>query len=261
MEVAFYTLHLNAVMEALLKGTVPDNVDDLLYKFARTVSYVLRRAHGKKICKHHSVLFKKLGSNDAIISMNYDLVAERALASLHRHISSFGIWLYGGNARQQITPKAAQQVPVIFKLHGSANWIIKDKVFSVRQKSWDEFDESPGYSAHRIFEDEFPILLPFWEKKIEIKPWAQIWHDAGRKLRRCENLVVFGYSLPPTDLKAKSLFQQTITVRSLTSERPRLCVVDKNPVIRQKWQKMAPASPCWQYESIDEFRKAPPPWW
>jgi len=52
------------------------------------------------------------------------------------------------------------------------NWVYEEdgEHFTVRQKSWADFDEEPGYRAHST-KSLFAIMLPYWDKKVEEPPW------------------------------------------------------------------------------------------
>src|SRR2546426_403676 len=205
MERTFYTLHLRARMSEVLfpAERLEANVQRLLNCFTRSVDALLREAHGTESCDHHIELLAKMGSSDGVITFNYDLVAERALRKLPL-VPSFGNWIYGFEPR----PEGVGKIPTLYKLHGSVNWIYQEdnRNFSVRQESWADFDEQPGYRAHSS-DSLFPIMLPYWDKKVEERPWSEIWKQAAAHLYKTVRLVVWGYSLPQTDLKALELMK------------------------------------------------------
>jgi|APDOM4702015159_1054818.scaffolds.fasta_scaffold87870_2 hypothetical protein len=98
-ERAFYTLHLHALMAAKLDVPIPNQEPEsrVVERFIRVLQVLLRAAHGEHSCHHHNWLFKRMGSDDAIISFSYDFVAERALGACaeDRGITDFGPWAYG----------------------------------------------------------------------------------------------------------------------------------------------------------------------
>jgi hypothetical protein len=169
MERAFYTLHLRAYMRAKL--TNEDRLAERVIKeFAQCVQVLLRKAHGKRTCVHHTRLLESLHEADTIISFNYDLVAERALKPIaeHRDIR-FGRWLYSLTANTY-----GSDLPVVLKLHGSSNWKLtrpeRTNSIEVRTTDWEQLDETPGYRGHIGEGTAFPIFLPFWDKRIERQP-------------------------------------------------------------------------------------------
>jgi hypothetical protein len=211
---------------------------------------VLRSAHGKETCCHHVELFRNLKSPDAILTFNYDLVPERAMRALHSQ-TRFGEWLYGfGRSSEKVAP--------LYKLHGSVNWepdFRRGRVWA-REKSWADFDSQPGYRARG---PAFPILLPYWDKKIEQEPWRTIWQLAGHQLEDTSSLVIWGYSLPLTDLKAQALLR--ICTAPGHSKLANVCVIDPSKETRNRWRALFLKQRFWQYENIVQFLGAPPDWW
>jgi len=256
MERSFYTLQLRAYMAEKLKATLnrgPSD-DEIVANFARCIQALLRSAHGKEFCKNHNALLSSLGRGDTVISFNYDLVVERAvhkIASTRR--AAFGEWVYG------LAEKPTEyKLPTILKLHGSSNWRlpIEDKKFEVLTSAWKDFDDSPGYRGHSGTGTIFPIFLPFWDKRIERGPWRQLWSDCLARLEKVGALVVWGYSLPPTDIKAQQLF-----TLGLSGRRFRLCVIDPSTATRDRWREIFPEAMYWEYANIRSFLRHPPKWW
>lgn len=252
MERMFYTLHLRANLRRTLlsTSTEPDSVQELMDNFTHAIQALLRSAHGTATCKYHKKLFRTLTGTDAIITFNYDLAAERALRP-RADKPLFGPWIYDFE-----TPKHTRgQMPKIYKLHGSVNWMVgpKGRTLEVRQKAWDDFVK-PGYRG-----TSFSILLPFWDKKVEERPWRDIWRKAAAHLRGTTTLIIWGYSLPLTDLKALELFRMTLG--SEGSPLKYVCVIDPSEKVRAKWREMFVRQRFWQRRSIVEFFKNPPAWW
>lgn len=259
MELIFYTLHTRARMTEVL---FPDErfemtVERLHDLFSQAIDVLLREAHGKEFCEFHVDLLRHMKRSDAIVTVNYDLVVERALKELAR-TASFGNWLYGFETR----PKDASELPTLHKLHGSVNWIYEKgrSRFTARQTSWTDFDEKPGYRGHRsLATSTFPIMLPYWEKKVEDEPWKGIWNQAASHLRKTARLIVWGYSLPRTDLKTQELVRLSMS-RSGSLLRD-VCVIDPSAEVRTRWRGIFADKKFWQYTSIAEFREDPPNWW
>ena len=201
--------------------------------------------------------FQNLSEHDAIVTFNYDPVIERAL---RRHLEArqkpFGKWLYA-LGRDPSDPAG----PILLKLHGSSNWTLTNRPmphFSVRTHQWDDFSAAPGYGRGDLGEGTvFPIFLPFWDKKVEDRPWLDLWTTAFQKLTQATEIVVWGYSLPSTDVKAEHLF----TLARSKTPRFRLCVIDPAQGTRQRWRDLFRDALFWQYSDIVEFKRHPPSWW
>jgi len=253
MERAFYTLQLRAYLYEKLTGTSADTSDtEVVANFARCVQCLLRKAHGKDICSFHQDLLRQLGNVDTVITFNYDLVAERALReTAEKRRISFSSGLYGWSGTWK------RDLPLVLKLHGSSNWKIKEGgKISVRTRAWDDFDNSPGYRGHVGQGTEFPIFLPFWDKRIEKQPWLSLWQQAYNRLLVCDRLIVWGYSMPPTDIKASSLFTLALGARAID-----LCVIDPSQASRERWRQLLPKARYWEYDGIRDFKKEAPSWW
>jgi len=244
MERMFYTLHLRATLEEMLfPREAQGEVEKVLDKFTRAILALLRAAHGTKASFSHEKAFRKLGGDDAIITFNYDLVPERALKLIHEGNVDFGPWVYSFGRR----PSGSENVPILLKLHGSVNWIAEPagSSFRIRQKTWNAFDSQPGYRAKGPI---FPILLPEWDKKVGNPPWVDIWRRAAAHLRKTTTLIVWGYSLPLTDLKALELFK--LTVGSGEPTLKKVAVIDPDKEVRDRWRSLFLRQQFWQYDRM-----------
>lgn len=255
MERLFYTRHLNAAMRHKLQsGPIdPDPAKELLANFARAIQAVLRAAHGKEVCLHHQRFFQRLTDKDSIITFNYDLVAERALRQFRpSDMPEFGPWIY----EFKNYPPGGARIPGLHKLHGSVNWrtISEGSAPQVKQKSWTDFDEKPGYADYG---PTFSILLPYWEKRVEQAPWLGIWQRAAGQLKQTTSLIIWGYSLPLTDLKARELLRITLRESDLLKE---VCVIDPSKTVCDKWRSEFVLQKYWHYSDIEAFLNDPPPW-
>lgn len=248
LEKCFYTLVIRAQTRKVIFGEQDGNSDEEAIRdyFSVVIHALLRAAHKKMACTSHRDFLSILGNDDAVITFNYDLVAERALMEPHVGLPPFGRWLYGFEK----PPNTGRHIPTIHKLHGSSNWFLKDNEFQVAQKNWNDFAVQPGYMRKSR-----ALLLPFWDKKIEEPPWSDIWKRAASQLKKTDHLIVWGYSLPLTDLKARELF------RAGMERAFYLSVIDPSRETKQRWRGLFPHCKYWPYDSIEEFLNRPPSWW
>jgi len=254
MERAFYTLQLRAYLNQKLTAIAPKITDkDVVGAFATCVQSLLRKAHGKHKCDDHAWVLQAMHKDDTVISFNYDLVAERAIRGMAEDRGvAFSPSLYALEDN-----RAFGDIPKILKLHGSSNWRLKsDGVIEVRMNSWDDLDVTPGYRGDQGTGTVFPIFLPFWDKRIEEKPWLPLWQTAFRRLKETKRMIVWGYSLPQTDLKAQQLFGL-----ALASKAPDLVVIDPSPATRERWRSLLPKARYWEYDNMRDFRSQSPLWW
>jgi len=250
LEKSFYTLHLRALMATTLDVSLPYTVEEVVLNFVTCMDAALRAAHSTRTCAHHEKLFDSLSRNDSILTFNYDLVAERALRTKIDHDEdSFDPGIYG-------FPSSGYIGPPLLKLHGSSNWILEKTKFEVRTKSWSQLDDSPNYRAALGGKGtKFAVFLPFWEKRIETRPWLSVWRAATRALKRATRLISWGYSLPTTDIRTAQLFELSIGQRAID-----LCVIDPSPETAARWRALFPTARYWRYRSIEEYFAAPPEW-
>ena len=258
-ERSFYTLQLKAYLSDKFGVDRPFETDDrIVTDFAFCVHALLRKAHGKTSkCDFHEAILSVLEPSDTVLSFNYDLVVERALKGIAlRDSISFGQWIYGFGASR------TRRLPLILKLHGSSNWRFESSDgngldrLHVRTKRWEDLDKAPGYTRIATRDTTaFPIFLPFWDKRIEEKPWVNLWSSALAQLSSAKNVLVWGYSLPPTDIKAYVLFDLGLSEREMN-----LCVVDPSPETRARWRNFFPKARYWEYELIDRLFVHPPDW-
>lgn len=256
MERAFYTLHLHAYLNFKLTGKEEHRDEEVIKEFARCVQVLLRKAHGKRTCEFHKRLLAPMQEADTILSFNYDLVPERAIKPIAEGRKvPFSPWIYGLDTNHQ-----RANLPLILKLHGSSNWKLARSgsidTIEVLTTEWEQLDVAPGYRGDKGEGSAFPIFLPFWEKRIERRPWLQLWRKAFKRLMHIEALIVWGYSLPPTDIKAQHFFSLSLADRPV-----KLCVVDPSDETRRRWRELLPKAHFFPYSSIDRFFDAPPLWW
>ena len=263
MEKMFYMLHVSAVLEHKLfapQGS-HDFSKELVDDFLLSIRALLDEAHGTRTCDRHMLLLQHLYQGDAIITFNYDFVAERALAArLSNTGKEFGDWFYGYTDRPQNAPN---DVPTLFKLHGSLNWEIREDQHGEVQNAkvfwpgtWGEFarelayfpKRSEGY-AHDQWERS-PILLPYWDKRIEKGLWLKIWRGAAKQLRQTDSLIVWGYSLPTTDLKARELLRLAFEPEAKLTK---VAVIDPSQDTQDRWRSMFVRQQFWRFHDFDEF--------
>lgn len=257
MEKMFYTLHLSAVMKNQLFdwNYANDPAKKTFKNFAYAMLALLRVAHGTQICSHHKRLFKLLGGEDAVITFNYDLVSERALKAAHPGVG-LGDWVYAG---LDTKTSPVSDMPRLHKLHGSVSWVSdevgnEEEELKVKPRFWRKLDVLPGYTLRGG--PNFPILLPYWDKHVEKKPWLPIWTEAARQLEKTTTLIVWGYSLPLTDPKARELFR----LASVKPDLKKVCVIDPSDETYQRWRRMFLHQHFWRFQDIQDFfrfRKSP----
>ena len=184
----------------------------------------------------------------AIVTTNYDLLAERGLrhrALKRRFRPGFH---YGGFPKPQRLKGLAQPWTVLdqqrivvldsgvplFKLHGSLNWSLEGGERLMYQDM---------RSAFRRGGDAL-ISPPTTEK--ETPEWlSAVWGNASSYLSMCERWIVCGYSLPAYDIALRELFGQS------SSAAREICVIDPcAALLTERWQQVAPGARIFKFDGL-----------
>lgn len=152
-----------------------------------------------------------------IITLNYDLLIERALNRTTKAGVSEPLFQYGGFPSPQFVRKMknisqkGSEIPVqlgtdytIYKLHGSLNWAFEHHNSNMKI-------HNDARAAFRINEKVGgpAIIPPIAEKELPID-FQRIWRQARNALVDARNWVVCGYSLPPYDIALSNWLSETI---------------------------------------------------
>jgi hypothetical protein len=162
-----------------------------------------------------------------VISFNYDLLVEAALfdPQIEGHAPSD---LY----RVPVTPLGLRKAAVLasegplpvdlLKLHGSLNWYWSgldasrsDPVFDATMTGgWspDGLGSRLGPDIRDLVADKLPLVVPPTATKSSYYSNDILrgqWRLAAEALRQADELVIIGYSLPPSDLTVRNLLQTT----------------------------------------------------
>ena len=117
------------------------------------------------------------------------------------------------------------------KLHGSINWRLNQTSKVVLKKRPYVVKARKGKPSF----EEVAALPPGWHKRVDRKPYNALWRGARLKLEKCKSLVIFGYSLPETDLIARALFLEVVRLRKARKNFIKeLHVVDKSEATRKR---------------------------
>ena len=180
------------------------------------------------------------GRHDTIVTLNYDVLPENALYNLgipftygisyesprFGDLDSLG---FDGSARCVHPPtsdeiefalnqgsklgRVDQQAIPVLKIHGSVNWSA----------------EKEGVVIHGTYEDvrnsgKTPLLVPPTWRKAMGSPLQAVWDKAVASLHEATNVVIIGYSMPPTDQHFKYLLaaglQGNISLRQILFVNP-----------------------------------------
>src|SRR5437773_4572805 len=167
-----------------------------------------------------------------VITFNYDLLLEHLFDDIrvpYEYGRRTGIEFDDAWRRSAIRRSLPFRRVQILKLHGSANWgvcrgcrkatvqddmvVAYEKPFIPRRKR-----TCPRCKARQL---ESGIIPPILEKSGESRHTGLLRAKAREALRRSREIVVIGYSLPPTDHEALSLLPEIPS----PPKRPRITLV------------------------------------
>lgn len=218
--------------------------EDYLNYIAHLITFYLRRARQGSEGAYDKFVGEFFQGNDThnrIITFNYDDVLDNALLD---NIDLKN--LYFSNLKPNKTDDPSldgSEFPVLLKLHGSVNWNCMTDDFKKMIKN-----EYAGTTPYRIGDiwyrykgcpepedDTSPCIIPPIESKpiTSIKLFNFLWTRACEYLHECKELYVCGYSLPPTDNLAASLFKEFNNTQLET-----VTVIDPDPSVMVKWRKL-----------------------
>ena len=218
--------------------------DEYMNHLVHIAAFYLRRARqGTEgiYDKFVEEYFENDRTSNRIITFNYDDVLDKVLAE---NFSLKDIYFTELKPSQngEVEPEGSD-FPILLKLHGSVNWNCSSDDFSkIITQDWDGQD--PYFIENIWFrktgcpkpnDGVSPCIIP----PIEAKPITSIslfrflWARACEYLHECRKLYVCGYSLPPTDALAASLFKE-FNNRSLET----VTVIDPDPLVMTKWRML-----------------------
>lgn len=191
------------------KGRRPEKFRRQLANLRSLIPVVFRHAMEDQRCIWHERIAHALRKQDAVVSFNYDVLIDDALA---RQVT--GIWSahvgYGFTAGGSVERWSGQTTPGplagdsirLLKPHGSLHWTAVDPHSETLELSDDPY---------AVRAADANIIPPTWDKTaLSQWPWKPIWQEASRLLQQVRCLVVIGYSVPATDLLSQALIKGSL---------------------------------------------------
>jgi hypothetical protein len=236
------------------RGRRPGRYKRELDHLLELIPLLFRSALDGQTCQWHDRIAYALRRGDAVISFNYDVLIDEALARLAtgrwKADRGYGFSIQEGteawsgeSSRGKFPYKSYVR---LLKPHGSLHWVIAD-----RQRKQLRLD--PDAYGQRSARGN--IIPPTWDKQILGEwPWKPVWQEASNMLEQTRCLIVIGYSVPPTDLSSQAL------IRSSLSEGNLRLVVVANPdpeararVIDLARGAITPSTRIFELEQLQDF--------
>lgn len=201
----------------------PYQYEKALKLLKQVICFTLKETNGTKYCRHLRQVISLLDPV-AIVTFNYDLIAEQTLLkmkkfnwSAHSYCSSQKIELVSKAGRRKTAPidkrvRPAQAIPVL-KLHGSINWKSIRRQ-GIRKNQRVVLAGMRSYPSQELDYSRPPaeaLIVPPVASKTEIKDELKhVWRIATRHLRDSSRWVVWGYSFPWTDTVTSVLMRTAL---------------------------------------------------
>ena len=175
---------------------------------------------------------------DAVATFNYDtLIDKHFLDVLSPHLVYFDRIKTGRSAPERKREQLAD-TPLLLKLHGSVNWRCEETDYrsAMRPSVSDTRYRIPSIWMNKQRsipgESESPLIIPPLSTKpiMSTSIFHFLWQRAYEYLMETEELCICGYSLPPTDQMAMSLFS---SFKSKNLQR--VVIADPNPEVWSRY--------------------------
>ena len=214
-----------------------DDLEELIRRvYIQTTADLSERPPEARESLAHKFILKYLKSGSTIITFNYDLIIEESFedAKLWNPKDGYGTtahrttrgwcrkWLEKRNYK-----KGAKSKVRLLKLHGSLGWTLyKNRQIRLKARP---------YTVRKNKTEQVSVLPPGWNKKINVNPYKIFWREASLRLAKCKSLMIVGYSLPETDLLAKSLFAEVVRLRASRKQYlDNLILVDPSDAVHER---------------------------
>lgn len=212
---------------------------------------VLPRLLGETItadCNYHARLAQRMYVGDAVLSLNYDCVMDRALCQhagfrfdpdrggyVHDISSGADHWHRSGRGKR----------PTGSILMLEASWVVE------LERLNSPVDFAP---PHDVYEPvaEGVIAPPLTSKPVTYEPFRSIWVSARKAVRSMRRLIVVGYSLPDADGLVR-----TLLTAELGSDLEEIILVDPSPATRARhtalFSRAAPEAKVFAFPNFGQF--------
>jgi hypothetical protein len=224
------------------------------------VCYTLQLAGGTQECELHKKLFGNIDPC-AILTFNYDLIADQSLLSLHKldwcraeyRCATSAAVPTGGRNDAYIQLRSGQKgdsIPLL-KLHGSMHYQKLKRGSGFRLAGAALPNQTVSVFDYQKVPDQ-PYIIPPIAAKIDIKQKAlrERWHTALDHLHSAPAWIIWGYSFPNTDTISQVLFRTALT-RNRKSKP--VIVINPDSSVVQRVNEICRKVKVEHYPSMERF--------
>ena len=190
----------------------------LVNALKRYIERVIATASYEKYGKCSRLLRERLAVNDTIISFNYDLLLDQELSTATQYSNFKSILLEEPTLGDGTRIFSGDDPGLYLKMHGSLNWFVCTSDGCPHSTTLDIDLEKrsyrPALSGGNFICERCKgpmtsfIIPPLLNKPIIKSPLLRtIWSNARNELSHAREIVIVGYSFPPSDFHATWLFR------------------------------------------------------
>lgn len=151
----------------------------------------------------------------------------------------------------------------LLKLHGSLNWYSRHNSPNISPQAMFRPDRQihitrrrkinmyMRYTGKNRRQHTLPVIIPPINHKSAILHNAiqPLWHKAEKSLREANEVVIFGYSCPPTDFESSNLIQRSL----VNGIHEALWVIDPAPSILIRYIELVKPDQITYYPSAKDY--------
>jgi hypothetical protein len=236
------------------------DVDSSPKALIELIALTISKALEGPVCSEHIRLANSLSQGDVVISFNYDLLMDNALRETKKltdcgYLVPFRSVLDGqGSRRMEDTPSDI----TLIKLHGSLNWLhcsFCDTNFLDRsEKISPQYATLPHrcpYCGESNVYFQRVIVPPLLAKNYSLSPLKYLWSRVNRYVAKAREIVIIGYSFPPTDFATEALLRDSFPWEF--QRQTRFVIVNTQKEVFDRFKKTFNSSEVIWKSSLKEY--------
>lgn len=192
--------------------------------------------------KYYNLIDNWIGKGTTIITLNYDTLLESMIHSIHSDVDLNMVYCTDF-IRDGGTGKGSRinSVPQLLKLHGSINWYYPSWGDDNSQIYYDD-----NYSDHRkklkSFKNDsfYPFIIPPTYLKQDCifhDQIIKIWSYTREAIQKHTDIIVIGYSLPPSDIAIRNLFSGAVFPHC-KSKSKKIYIVNPDKTVADRFKEL-----------------------
>ncbi|MBA7514400.1 hypothetical protein ES705_06428 [subsurface metagenome] len=176
---------------------------------------------------------ENIHGDDTVITFNWDLLLDRIIKQKEQYINTQSLILDEMDAitfNRTFDSKELSEKSFYLKLHGSINWKYcpNSNCWTNNKVIITEYDRC-GRCFKRL---NRLIIPPIINKQYKKYPFIEkIWTLASIQLESAEEIVIWGYRLPPTDFYSNWLLSKT------SKKVKKVSIVNPDCILQGEWKK------------------------